>query len=44
MIVLSMAGRINMTQAQLTAFVNEQVVAALAAAQAGSIPCSLDSH
>ncbi|KAM0036960.1 putative retrotransposon gag domain-containing protein [Helianthus debilis subsp. tardiflorus] len=31
----SMAGRINMTQPQLTAFVNEQVAAALAAAQAG---------
>ncbi|KAJ0556053.1 putative retrotransposon gag domain-containing protein [Helianthus annuus] len=30
-----MAGRINMTQAQLTALINEQVAAALAAAQAG---------
>ncbi|KAJ0514894.1 putative transcription factor interactor and regulator CCHC(Zn) family [Helianthus annuus] len=30
-----MSGRINMTQAQLTALINEQVVAALAAAQVG---------
>ncbi|MFS8022599.1 putative transcription factor interactor and regulator CCHC(Zn) family [Helianthus anomalus] len=30
-----MAGRINMTQAQLTALINEKVAAALAAAQAG---------
>ncbi|KAJ0532171.1 putative transcription factor interactor and regulator CCHC(Zn) family [Helianthus annuus] len=30
-----MAGRINLTQAQLTALINEQVAAALAAAQAG---------
>ena len=34
-----MSGRVNMTQAQLTALVNEQVVAALAAAQAGGITC-----
>ena len=39
-----MAGYINMTQAQLTALINEQVAAALAAAQAGGIPCSRDSH
>ena len=39
-----MSGRINMTQAQLEALVQAQVAAALAAAQAGSIPCSLDSH
>ncbi|KAM0001773.1 putative retrotransposon gag domain-containing protein [Helianthus debilis subsp. tardiflorus] len=31
-----MAGRINLTQAQLTALINEQVAAALAAAQAGA--------
>ncbi|KAF5821852.1 hypothetical protein HanXRQr2_Chr01g0019711 [Helianthus annuus] len=31
-----MSGRINMTQAQLTALINEQVAAALAAAQAGA--------
>ena len=36
----SMAGRINMTQAQLEALVQAQVAAALAAAQAGSISCS----
>ncbi|KAJ0716539.1 putative transcription factor interactor and regulator CCHC(Zn) family [Helianthus annuus] len=30
-----MSGRVNMTQAQLTALINEQVAAALAAAQAG---------
>ena len=35
-----MAGRINMTQTQLEALVQAQVAAALAAAQAGSIPCS----
>ncbi|KAJ0541532.1 putative nucleotidyltransferase, Hydrolase [Helianthus annuus] len=33
-----MSGRINMTQAQLTALINEQVAAALAAAQAGGQP------
>ena len=38
-----MAGRINMTQAQLEALVQAQVAAALAAAQAGSIPCSIDT-
>ncbi|KAF5788978.1 hypothetical protein HanXRQr2_Chr09g0365491 [Helianthus annuus] len=31
-----MAGRINLTQAQLTALINEQVAAALAAAQAAT--------
>ena len=36
-----MPGRINMTQAQLEALVQAQVAAALAAAQAGSIPCSI---
>ena len=30
-----MSGRVNMTQAQLTALINEQVAAALAATQAG---------
>ena len=35
-----MAGRINMTQAQLTALINERVAAALAAAHAGGISCS----
>ncbi|MFS8003113.1 hypothetical protein Hanom_Chr13g01210071 [Helianthus anomalus] len=39
-----MSGRINMTQAQLTALIQEQVVAALAAAQAGGISCSHNSH
>ena len=39
-----MSGRINMTQAQLEALVQAQVAAALAAAQAGSIPCSIDTH
>ena len=39
-----MAGRINLTEAQLTALINEQVAAALAAAQAGGIPCSRNSH
>ena len=39
-----MAEYINMTQAQLTALINEQVVAALAAAQAGGIPCSRNWH
>ena len=39
----TMAGRINMTQAQLTALINEQVAAALAAANAGGIPCSHNS-
>ena len=34
-----MSGRVNMTQAQLTALINEQVAAALAAAQAGGITC-----
>ena len=34
-----MAARINMTQAQLEAL----VAAAVAAAQAGSIPCSIDT-
>ncbi|KAJ0613507.1 putative retrotransposon gag domain-containing protein [Helianthus annuus] len=33
-----MSGRVNMTQAQLTALINEQVTAALAAAQAGGQP------
>ncbi|KAJ0883263.1 hypothetical protein HanPSC8_Chr10g0419491 [Helianthus annuus] len=31
-----MAGHINLTQAQLTALINEQVAAALAAAHAGA--------
>ena len=35
----TMAGGIYMTQAQLTALINEQVAAALAAAQAGGITC-----
>ena len=39
-----MSGRINMTQAQLEALVQAQVAAALAVAQAGSIPCSIDSY
>ena len=39
-----MSGRINMTQAQLEALVQAQVATALAAAQAGSIPCSIDSY
>ncbi|MFS7936629.1 hypothetical protein Hanom_Chr05g00417861 [Helianthus anomalus] len=39
-----MSGRINITQAQLEALVQAQVAAAVAAAQAGSIPCSIDSH
>ena len=39
-----MSGRINMTQAQLEALVQAQVAAALVAAQAGSIPCSIDSY
>ena len=39
-----MSGRINMTQAQLEALVQAQVAAALAAAQAGSIPCGLNIH
>ena len=39
-----MAARINMTQAQLEALVQAQVAAALAAAQAGSIPCSIDTR
>ena len=34
-----MSGRVNMTQAQLTALINEQVAAALAAAPAGGITC-----
>ncbi|MFS7996639.1 hypothetical protein Hanom_Chr12g01132221 [Helianthus anomalus] len=39
-----MSGRINMTQAQLAALIQEQVVVALAAAQAGGISCSNNSH
>ncbi|MFS7905171.1 hypothetical protein Hanom_Chr01g00044601 [Helianthus anomalus] len=34
-----MSGCVNMTQAQLTALINEQDAAALAAAQAGGITC-----
>ena len=39
-----MSGRINMTQAQLEALVQAQVVAAVAAAQSGSISCSIGTH
>ena len=39
-----MSGRVNMTQAQLTALINERVAAELAAAPAGSIPCGWDTH
>ena len=35
-----MSGRVNMTQAQLAALIQEQVAAALAAANAGGKPCS----
>ncbi|MFS8014423.1 hypothetical protein Hanom_Chr15g01344301 [Helianthus anomalus] len=35
-----MFGRVNMTQAQLAALIQEQVAAALAAAQEGGISCS----
>ena len=38
-----MSGRVNMTQAQLAALIQEQVAAALAAANAGGIPCSRNS-
>ena len=34
-----MSGRVDMTQAQLAALINEQVAVALTAAQAGSITC-----
>ncbi|MFS7967392.1 hypothetical protein Hanom_Chr09g00785251 [Helianthus anomalus] len=39
-----MSGRVNMTQAQLAALIQEQVAAALAAAQAGGISCSHSTH
>ncbi|MFS7937860.1 putative retrotransposon gag domain-containing protein [Helianthus anomalus] len=35
-----MVGHINLTQAQLTALINERIAAVLAAIQAGGIPCS----
>ncbi|MFS7937849.1 hypothetical protein Hanom_Chr05g00432601 [Helianthus anomalus] len=39
-----MSGRVNMTQAQLAALIQEQVAVALAAAQAGGISCSYSTH
>ncbi|MFS7948656.1 hypothetical protein Hanom_Chr06g00562461 [Helianthus anomalus] len=39
-----MSGRVNMTQAQLAALIQEQVAAALAVANAGGIPCSCNSY